>query len=534
MRTAVSILRVSTKQQLTDGDGIENQRRGNNDYLRRKGYRLHREFVIAESASAEERADFGEVIDYLIAHKREIDVAVFWKMDRLSRAGVANYYALKAMLAKHGIRIEFATEQIDETPAGELMESILAASARFENRLRVDRTIGVERILTREGYWCRAAPTGFANGRAPNGKPILVPHPDTRQWDLLGYGLRKQLTGAYKIKEISDELRDAGLLTSRGTPMYDQIWNQICHNPIYGGLMCESWTEYELIRAKFDGPLSPQEWARLQQVLDGRNTVARRLPRRELNPDFPLRRFLRCPRCHEPVRGYAAVKRNKKRFPYYDCANKECHFRVSTVETHKLFVELLQSVTPTPELMEAFRHIVLSTWQEQCRKLSSQTSTLHQEVGRLRAEKRTLIELMKASAGNAALLAELQRDFERVTKQTTVTSMARNSSEAQEYEAEAVVNACLYCLEHASELWQKWPVDLQNKLQMLVLPGGVTYDVLKGQANPSFSLVYAAIANSAQMAPPTFRLTNELIQTMIEWYSFIKWLPLGQKAGCPS
>src|SRR5205823_222941 len=123
------ILRVSTRKQLTAGDGIENQRRGNNEYIRLKRYRPLDEFVIAETADNKVRADFDGVINQLIDRKKEIDVVVFWKVDRLSRGGVGNYYALKAFLAKHGIRIEFATEQIDATPAGELMESMLAATA---------------------------------------------------------------------------------------------------------------------------------------------------------------------------------------------------------------------------------------------------------------------------------------------------------------------------------------------------------------------------------------------------------------------
>src|SRR5205085_11550871 len=112
MQNAVSILRVSTKRQLNEGDGIENQRQGNTQYLKAKGYQLHKEFVLAETADNKERADFGEVLDYIVAHKREIDIAVFWKVDRISRGGVANYYALKSFLAKHGVRVEFATEQI--------------------------------------------------------------------------------------------------------------------------------------------------------------------------------------------------------------------------------------------------------------------------------------------------------------------------------------------------------------------------------------------------------------------------------------
>ena len=84
MQVSVSVLRVSTKKQL-DGEGIENQRRGNNEYIRRKGYRLLKEFEIAESANDidrdKERKDFTAVIADIVLHKKEIDVVVFWKRE---------------------------------------------------------------------------------------------------------------------------------------------------------------------------------------------------------------------------------------------------------------------------------------------------------------------------------------------------------------------------------------------------------------------------------------------------------------------
>src|SRR5438874_7594831 len=83
MQNAVSILRVSTRKQLTGGDGIENQRRGNDEYIQRKRYRFSGEFVLAETADNKERVDFGVVINDIIARKKEIDVIVFWKVDRL-------------------------------------------------------------------------------------------------------------------------------------------------------------------------------------------------------------------------------------------------------------------------------------------------------------------------------------------------------------------------------------------------------------------------------------------------------------------
>jgi DNA invertase Pin-like site-specific DNA recombinase len=530
MQHAVSILRVSSKKQLNSGDGIENQRRGNREYITRKRYRLHREFVLAETGDSDEREVFEEVLTYLIDNKRGIDVVVFWKVDRITRGGVGNYYALKALLAKHGIRIEFATQQIDETPAGELMESMLAAAARFENRLRVDRTIGVERILTKEGYWCRAAPTGFVNGRDKNGKPILLPHPDPRQWELLGYGLRKQMDGAHKLTEVARELQAKGLRSNKGNPVSKQGWYKLCRSPVYGGLLCEKWTDGQFVRAKFDGPLTTDEWHRLQRVLDDRNTVARRLPRQAANPDFPLRGFLRCPRCGQAVRGYAAENRHGRRFPYYDCRNAACRFRVPVAETHTKFVALLRDITPSRELLEAFRRIVLGVWEQEYRELNAASNDLQKTVAKLREEKRAVFDLLKASAGNAALVEELQEEFRRISKELTVATVARNAAEVEEYEAEAVVGTCLYFIERLVELWQAWPVDLQNRLQVMVFPEGVSHAVLEGAVEPKLSLVYAAIEEPTTVAAPRCRVANSLLHALIEWYKILRALPDAQKS----
>ena len=98
-----------------------------------------------------------------------------------------------------------------------------------------------------------------------------------------------------EAKELKKRLDDAGIVAE-----------MVPH------LRPANWTTQRLLAVK-DHPVRVTG----QLFLDSRNTVARRLPKKKLHPEFPLRRFLRCPECGEPVRGYAAVKRDGRRFPYY-------------------------------------------------------------------------------------------------------------------------------------------------------------------------------------------------------------------------
>src|SRR5205807_5068708 len=108
-------------------------------------------------------------------------------------------------------------------------------------------------------------------------------------------------------------------------------------------------------------------------------------------------------------------------------------------------------------LLHAFRKIILAVWEQEYRELNSSSNDLQKTVTRLRDEKRSLLDLMKASAGNAALVQELQKEFDRVNRELTVATMARNSTEEEEYEAESVGGACIAFIERVVELWLKWP-----------------------------------------------------------------------------
>ena len=51
-----------------------------------------------------------------------------------------DHFALRSLLQSLGISLRSATEPIDDTSTGKLMEGVLAAFAQFDNDCRSDRT----------------------------------------------------------------------------------------------------------------------------------------------------------------------------------------------------------------------------------------------------------------------------------------------------------------------------------------------------------------------------------------------------------
>jgi len=88
-----------------------------------------------------------------------------------------DHFALRAHLKSLGISLRSATEPIDDTSTGKLMEGVLASFAQFDNDVRSDRTRAGMRAALELGRWTFPAPIGYLNAPKWSGKS-LVPDPD--------------------------------------------------------------------------------------------------------------------------------------------------------------------------------------------------------------------------------------------------------------------------------------------------------------------------------------------------------------------
>jgi site-specific DNA recombinase len=55
----------------------------------------------------------------------------------------------------------------------------------------------------------------------------------------------------------------------------------------------------------------------VQDILEGKKPVT--APRRKVNPDFPLKRFVRCGACGTPLTACFSRSKNGKLYGYYYC-----------------------------------------------------------------------------------------------------------------------------------------------------------------------------------------------------------------------
>src|SRR3989442_13040196 len=170
---AVIYIRVSTKEQ-TENPSLPTQLRACEEYCRREGYEVQDRFrEEGESAKTADRPELQRLLKYCRTHKGKVHFVVVFNLTRFAREKY-DHFALRSHLKSLGISLRSATEPIDDTSTGKLMEGVLASFAQFDNDVRSDRTRAGMRAALELGRWTFLAPLGYMNAPRAMGKSLIL------------------------------------------------------------------------------------------------------------------------------------------------------------------------------------------------------------------------------------------------------------------------------------------------------------------------------------------------------------------------
>jgi DNA invertase Pin-like site-specific DNA recombinase len=209
---AVIYVRVSTKEQ-TENLSLPTQLRACEEYCRRQGYevleRFHEE---GESAKSTDRSQLQNLLTFCRLNKGRVHFVVVFNLTRFARDKY-DHFALRSHLQSLGISLRSATEPIDDTSTGKLMEGVLAAFAQFDNDVRSDRTRAGMKAALEFGRWVFLAPIGYLNAPRSMGKSLMA---DPERAPLVRRAFEQYATGRYTKEQLHKQARAWGLTNRRG------------------------------------------------------------------------------------------------------------------------------------------------------------------------------------------------------------------------------------------------------------------------------------------------------------------------------
>ena len=162
---------------------------------------------------------------YIFIH----DVVVFHKVDRNAR-DECDYYFHRAQLKKRGVRYEYAAQNIDDSPEGQMMEGLLVSMAAYYSRNLAKEVI---KGMKENAYQCLHTggkpPLGYDVG--PDKKYVI----NEREAAAVRLIFSMRATGEnYKV--ILDALNERGYKTKTGHTFGKNSLNEILRNRKYVGI----------------------------------------------------------------------------------------------------------------------------------------------------------------------------------------------------------------------------------------------------------------------------------------------------------
>src|SRR3972149_7819972 len=101
-----------------------------------------------------------ELLEYCKEKQGQFDVLMVFKTDRFARSQEQHHW-LRSQLLKLDIVLRSATERIDESPSGKLVEGVLAAVNEYDNEVKKERVKLSMWARVEQGLWPWSPPIGF-------------------------------------------------------------------------------------------------------------------------------------------------------------------------------------------------------------------------------------------------------------------------------------------------------------------------------------------------------------------------------------
>ena len=467
-RAAVIYTRVSTKEQV-ENLSLGVQERVCRDYAGREGLEVARVFrEEGESAKTADRTELQVLLAYCRTHKATVGFVVVHSLSRFSRDTRA-HHALVGLLAGWGIALRSATEPISDTPTGRLMESVVSAMAQFENDVKAGRTREGMQAALRMGRWCFPAPLGYLPGA--RGGPSLEPDPERA--DAVRSAFEDFAAGRHTRATLLRAVTARGLTTRKGRPVAAAVLDTILANPLYAGRVeVAAWGI--AVSGDFAPLVSEATFARAQARLAGGREV---VPHKD-NPDFPLRGFVRCGDCGNPLTACWTRGRSGARYGYYQCPR--CGgVRVSKPRLEGAFVDLLARLQPRPEFARLWSAVVRDVWRRRTAAARAEREGLERRVTGLREKLDRVGDLL---ADGVLDPQGYQRQRNRLREQLALAEVAREEATDEHLDVEAILAFAETALCDAARLWECAGLEHKQRLQRAFFAHGLVWDRAPGGA----------------------------------------------------
>jgi len=432
----------------------------------------------AVSASATNEARVNDLLDFVKSNKSRFDVLVVHKLDRFARSQEQHHY-LRAKMLTEGILLRSASERIDESPSGKLIEGILASVNEYDNELKRARVKDALQKRIDVGLAPFAPPIGYLKDKNRPEGVKLTPHlVDPTRSKIVKHMFLDYSLGAH-----------SQVMLAKKYGFLKQTVFKILNRPFYMGMLQSR--DGTLIKGLHKPLVTADLWYKCQDVMHGKSNNTRK-PRLVLNADFPLRGFLLCDYCDRTLTG---CHPKSKKFSKMYCFNRDCEVyskSIDTVLVNQDFWELLKRVKASEKTKELVKTRLIPKYNARRDELNARWRQGSEWIQRLEQQQ----DWVSKQASTGKIPSEVASRQIRAYQDEILKA---KKPMVRQYPKEVTIYVLLeYAyrfLEQVADIWADGDFEARIQLQRLIFKDKVHYNVktrsfrpLRTHKTPLFSL----------------------------------------------
>lgn len=480
LKNAVIYCRVSTKEQVEEGNSLSTQGRMCREYAAREGYQILEAFIEqGESAKTQDRRELQRMMTYCSKKINNIQAVITYKIDRISR-NMDDYSQIRLLFRKYGVEIKSTSEQFTDSPVGRFLENTLASISEFDNAIRTERSVNGMRDAVRQGRYVWMAPVGYENVRI-NGKGSIRP---SAAAPLIKEMFNLIAQGTYPVDEVRKIMHKKGLMNNAGKPITRSHFYTLVTNKLYAGVI-EKFGERHI--GTFESIISIELFEHVQRIIKkrGRRASMYRYDRDEV----PLRRFVTHPAGHK-LTGYTVRKPSGKNYVYYEF--KQIGAIMRSKDIHTEFASFFDSFSMKEEFQKPFFKAISEAYTNKHHDIRAEKLKLSKRVNEIQLRKMQLVEknlkgIIPDSITTRQLLLLENEEVE-------VKSQLYALKDDRPIIINEIIGMAKQFLKKPSKYWLNCNLEQKLAIQKFVFPQVVTYDGNKFRTD-EISLIFKANAD---------------------------------------
>ena len=493
---AVIYCRVSSPRQVKQGQGLQSQDTRCREYAKARGYEVIETFhERAVSGGLLDRPAFNTMLEYIKQLNSNGIVVVIDDISRFAR-DIESHWTLRRTLKDTGGTLESPSIEFGEDSDSILIENLLASVPQHQRQKNAEQVKIRMRARALGGYWPFSSPPGYVHETVAGHGKLLVrqePMASIIEEALKGFASGRFETQA-EVKRYLESQPDFIYKTKKGEVRYEEVI-RLLTRVLYAGFVEKPEWDVSLRQGRHKGLITLEEYERIQKRIQ---SAARAPARKDINAAFPLRGFITCADCDNPLTSCWSKSKTGKKHPYYMCFKKGCEAYRKSIRRDDLesaFEALLTQLQPSHKLVQYLTVIFRHEWDKRLKGLDDIKSTLRRELSKTENQIETLVNRI-VDTSNTSVITAYEQKIMVLEKQKLIAQEKLQNRAKPQRTFDEMFELALNFLSNPCKLWHSEHLEDKRTVLKLAFEQRLAYCRNEGLRTPKTALPFNMLGDN--------------------------------------